>query len=149
MFNIGILSENFGLNRFAAGCISLIWSDVNKLFASKENPYQPAYVFFRLLGAICYGNNDTGYGSIKWSETAGDVLSIYGLHNNGTPRSQEEFFSEIMGFSKQEYNRFIYEIMSQHRRCSLLILPDQTFDESSDLYILKITLKNDILGILV
>ena len=74
-----------------------------------------AWMFFRIIGGFCYGDNDP-YGGMKWIMTAGALP--YTCQNTPKPPSSEvDYFTGKLGFGEKAYRLFRYYTRVQHSLC--------------------------------
>ena len=74
-----------------------------------------AWMFFRIIGGFCYGDNDP-YGGMKWIMTAGALP--YTCQNTSKPPSSEvDYFTGKLGFGEKAYRLFRYYTRAQHSLC--------------------------------
>ena len=89
-----------------------------------------AWMFFRIIGGFCYGDNDP-YGGMKWIMTAGALP--YTCQNTSKPPSSEvDYFTGKLGFGEKAYRLFRYYTRAQHSLCGGGFDPDKHSNEYSN-----------------
>ncbi len=100
------LVNAFGFMDENALLIRDLYVKVDKVFAEDDEKYK-AWVCSRLLGGIVYGNeSSTVWSQFKWRDVAGQVFST----------TEEEYFTEVLGYTEEEYVKFKNAIVDQHNK---------------------------------
>lgn len=99
------MKEQFGFEEEEIALMLKLKERLNEKFPDASQR-ELDYYFTRLIGGFSYGGPGWRWDEIQWKQTAGSPYK--GM-------SEEEFFTEFLGFSKNEYHLLRYKVRIQNQ----------------------------------